>query len=83
MSKKHKIICTALNYTEQFLVLTSVVTRYISISAFTSLLDFPIGIANSAVGLEICAIHVGIEKYKSITKKKKKKHDKILLLARS
>ena len=31
----------------------------------------------------MCAITVGIKKYKSIIKKKKKKHNKIVLLAKS
>ena len=31
----------------------------------------------------ICAIPAGIKKYKSIIKKKKKKHDKMVLLAKS
>ena len=45
----------------------------------------PIGITSSAVGFKICVIIAGTKKYKSITKKreKKKKHDKILLLAKS
>ena len=38
---------------------------------------------SSAIGLKICAIAAGIKKYKSIIKKKKKKHDKIVLLAKS
>ena len=42
-----------------------------------------IGITSSAMGLKICAITAGIKKYKSIIKKKKKKHDKIVLLAKS
>ena len=33
--------------------------------------------------LKICVITVGIKKHKSIIKKKKKKHDKIVLLAKS
>ena len=37
----------------------------------------------SAIGLKICAMAAGIKKYKSIIKKKKKKHDKIVLLAKS
>ena len=38
----------------------------------------------SAIGLKICVITVGIEKYKSIIKKKeKKKNDKILPFAKS
>ena len=44
---------------------------------------FPIGITSSAIGLKICAITARIKKYKSIIKKKKKKHDKIVLLAKS
>ena len=43
----------------------------------------PIGITSSAAGLEICVIAAGIKKYKSIIKKMKKKHDKIVLLAKS
>ena len=38
---------------------------------------------SSALGLKICAITAAIEKYKSVIKKKKKKHDKIVLLAKS
>ena len=52
------------------------------ISTFYSLLGIPIGIGSSAIGLKICAINAGIKKYKSIIKKKKKKH-KIVLLAKS
>ena len=37
-------------------------------------------ITSSAVGINICAITAGIKKYKSILKKKKEKHDKIVLL---
>ena len=54
-----------------------------SISAFASLLGIPIGITSSERGLNICAITAGIKKYKSIIKKLKKKHDKIVLLAKS
>ena len=41
-----------------------------------------IGIKSSAIGLKIYAITAGIKKYKSIIKKKKKKHDKIVLVAK-
>ena len=36
---------------------------------------------SSAIGLKICAITAGIKQYKSIIKEKKKKHEKIVLLA--
>ena len=83
MSKKHKKVCTALNYIEDFLVLASTITGCASISAFASLVGIPIGITSSAVGLKICAITAGIKKYKSLIGKKKKKHDKIVLLAKT
>ena len=83
MSRKHKKVCTTLNYIEYFLILASTITGWISISVFTSLLVIPIGITSFAIGLKICAIAVGIKKYKSIIKWKKKKHDNIVLLAKS
>ena len=48
MSKKHKKICTTLNYIEQFLILASTITGCVSISAFASLVGIPIGITSSA-----------------------------------
>ena len=83
MSKKHRRVCTALNYIEHLLILASVVTGCVSISAFVSLVGISEGITSSAVGLNICAITAGIKKYKSIIKKKKKKHNKIVLLAKT
>ena len=43
---------------------------------------FHFWIPSSAVGLKICVIIAEFKKYKSIIKKKKKKHDKIVLLAK-
>ena len=62
---------------EYLLTLDSSATKCVSVSAFTSLVDNPIGITSSAVGLQICAITAGIKKYKPIIKKKKKKHENI------
>ena len=82
MSKKHKKVCTTLNYIEHFLILVSTITGCVSISSFASVVGIPIGITSSAIVLKICAITATIKKYKSIIKKKKK-HDKIILLAKS
>ena len=81
MSKKHEKVYIVLNYIEHLLVLTSTVSGWVFISNFASLVGFPIGIPNSLIGLKICVIPAGIKKYKSIIKKKKKKHEKILSLA--
>ena len=66
MSRKFKKVCTSLNYIEHFLILASTITECISISAFDSLLGIPIVITSSAIGLKVCTITAGIEKYKSI-----------------
>ena len=63
MSKKRKKSRT-LNYFEHFLVFVSTVSGCVSISAFASLVDVPISIASSAVGLKMCAITAGIKKYR-------------------
>ena len=64
----------ALNFIEHVLIL---VTGCISISVSAFLLGILIGITISAIGLNICAITAEIKKYKSIIKKKKKRHDKL------
>ena len=53
------------------------ITITISISNFASLLVITIGVTRSAIVLNICAIAAGIKR------KKKKKYDKIVLLAKS
>ena len=83
ISKKHKKVCRVLNYIDHLLIVISTITGCASISAFASLVGIPIGITSFANGLKICAITAGIKKYKSIIKKKKKKHDKIVLLTKS
>ena len=75
MSRKHKNVCATLNHIEHFLILASSITGCISISGRFSLISIPIGITRSSIGLKICVIGAGIDKYKSIIKKKKKKHD--------
>ena len=83
MSRKYEKVFTTLNDIEHVLNVASTITGCISISAFASLLGISIWIKSSVIGLKICAITVGIKKYKSMIKKKKKKHDKIVLLAKS
>ena len=83
MSKNHKNVCRLLNYIEHSLIAFSTITGCVSISAFASLVRIPIGIASSTIGLKICVITTGIKKYKSIIKKRRKRHDKIVLSAKS
>ena len=53
ISKKHKKNCATVNYNEHFLILASLTTGCISISAFASLIGIPIGITSSVIGLKL------------------------------
>ena len=70
MSRKHRKVCTTINYIEHILILASTITGCISISTFASLIGIPIRISSSAIGLKICAIAAVIKKYQSIIKEK-------------
>ena len=59
---------------EHLLILTSTITGCASISAFASVVDIP------AIVLKFFAKMAGIKKYKSIIKKNRKIHDKIVFL---
>ena len=63
--------------------MASTVTGSVSVSAFAALVGISVGITSSAVGIKICAKTAGIKRYKSTIKKKKKKHEKIVLLAKT
>ena len=81
MSRKDKKVSTTLNHIH-FLISISAIKECISISDFTSFIGNPIAITSSVIGLKICQINAGIKNYKSIFNKKKKKDDKILLVAK-
>ena len=59
------------------------VSGRVSIFAFASLAGVPVEITSPVVGLKIYELTVGIKKFKSIIKKKKKRNDKIVLLAKT
>ena len=50
---------------------------------FGSLVDTPVGTTSSAIGSKICVITGEIKEYRSMITKKKTKHDKIVLYART
>ena len=59
MSKRHKNVCTTLNYVKHFLIVASTITGCVLISVFVFLLGIPIEITSSAIRLKICAITAG------------------------
>ena len=82
ISKKYEKVYRLLSYIEHLLILISTLTTCASISVFVSLIGILVGITSSAIVLNICVKTSGMWKYKSIIKKKKK-INKILLLAKS
>ena len=70
-------------YIEHLLISISTVSGSVSLSAFASLIGIPVGIAGFTIGWKICVIIAGIKKYRSIIKKRKRKHDRTLFLAKS
>ena len=49
MSKKHKKVCTTLNYPEHFISASTIIVC-VSIFVFSSLVDIPIRITKSVIG---------------------------------
>ena len=83
MSEKYKNVCRVLKYIDHSLIAICVITGCVSISSFPSLDGIWIAITSSPIGLKICVITAWIKKYKSIIKKKGKRRDKTVLLAKS
>ena len=66
MSKKHKKVCTTLNYNEHTFLFA--LLQLLEVFSFQLLVGIPIAITSSAIRLKICAITAGIKKHKSIVK---------------
>ena len=74
---------TVFDYINKILIVLSTTTGGVSIISFTSIVGAPAGIASVSFTL-IFSLTTGIiKKLLSITRNKKKKHDKILMLAKS
>ena len=56
ISKKRKMFCKILNYSENLLILASTVTGCVSISTLNSLVGIPVGIASFAITIKIFVI---------------------------
>ena len=83
MSKRPKNICTVLSYIKQLLILASTVAGCISISSFASSAVILAVIASFTVRMKTRARTAIIKKFKSISKKKRNKHEKTLLPAKT
>ena len=82
-SKKLNKYVTAFDYIDKILIVLSATSSGVSIISFTSIIGAPVGIASASFTL-IFSLTTGIiKKLLNITRNKKKKHDKILMLAKS
>ena len=82
-SKKLNKYITTFDYIDKILVGLSATTGGVSIISFSSVTGAPVGIASASFTL-IFSLTTGIvKKLLNITRNKKKKHDKILMLAKS
>ena len=81
--KKLSKYVTTFDYIDKILIVLSATSGRVSIISFTSVIEAPAGIASASFTL-IFSLTTGIiKKLLSITRNKKKKHDKILMLAKS
>ena len=72
-----------MNYIDHSVIVISSITGCVSISSYASSVGIPIGIKISAIWLKTFVRTAGIKKHKLINKKRIKKHDKIVLSAKS
>ena len=82
-SKKLNKYVAVFDYIDQALIVLSATSGGVSIISFTSIIGAPVGIASASFTL-IFSLTTGIvKKLLNITRTKKKKHDKTLMLAKS
>ena len=80
--KKLSKYVTTFNYIDKVLTVSSAASGGVSIISLTSVVGAPVGIASATFTL-ICCLTTGItKKLLSIARNKKKKHYKILILAK-
>ena len=82
-SKKLSRYVTIFDYIDQILIILSAATGGISIISFTTAIGTPVGIASASFTLIFSLSARIIKKLLNITRKKKKKHDQILMLVES
>ena len=82
-SKKLSRYVTAFDYIDKVLIVLSATTGGVSICSFTSVVGAPVGMASESFTLIFYLTTGIVKKLIVITKNKKKKHNKILMLDKS
>ena len=83
MSKNLSKYIAAFDYFDKTLIVFSAISGGISIISFTSVIGIPVGIASASFSLVFSLITGIIKKLLKNNKKKKTKHNKIVMLAKS
>ena len=82
-SKKLSKYVAGFDYTDQALIVLSAISGGVSIISFTSIVGAPVVIASASLTLRFSLTRGIVKKLQNITRNKKKKHDKILMLTKS
>ena len=82
-SKKLSKYVSAFDYVDKFLIVLSTTSGGVSIISFTNIVGAPAGIASASFTLFFCLTTGIVKKLLNITRNKKKKNDKILMLPKN
>ena len=82
MSKKPSKYIAASDYIEKTLIVLTAASGGISIASFTSVIGVPAGLVSASFTLVFSLTTGIIKKLLKITRKKKEKHNKIIMLAK-
>ena len=82
-SKKLSKCVSCFGYIDQDLIVLSATIGGVSITSFTSIVGAPVGIASTSLTFFFCLTTGIVKKLLNITRNKKKKHYKILMLTKS
>ena len=83
MSKRLSKYIASFDYFDKSLIVLSVTTGTISISSFVTIIEAPVGILSASFSLTFSVSTGIIKKLLKITRSKKKKHNRIVMLARN
>ena len=83
MSKRLSKYIASFDYFDKSLIVLSVTTGSISIASFAAIIGAPVGITSASFSLAFSICTGIVKKLLKTTRSKKKKHNKIVMLARS
>ena len=83
MSKRLSKYIASFDYFDKSLIVLSVTTGSISIASFATVIGAPVGIVSARFGLSFSIFKWTVKKLLKTTRNKKKKHNKVVMLARS